>query len=98
MLDRAATEARATAGADGQAGSLPRWTTQVLAQMHEGRRHLAEAIRRDLLDPERVTGTGLREIAARGGTSVSVARAREILQELEAVGAHGDEPKGRPAR
>lgn len=98
MLDRAADEARATAGTDGGAGSLPRWTTQVLAQMHEGRRHLAEAIRRGLLDPERVIGTGLREIAARGGTSVSVARAREILQELEAAGAHGDEPEVRHAR
>lgn len=83
LLDRAhATAQQSTEDGAGASGALPRWTSAVVTQMHGARGHLAEAARRGLVDPARVVSTGLPGIAARGGTSATVTRAREILAAL----------------
>lgn len=74
LLDRAVVEA-------GE-GPLPRWTAAVMSQMLDGAGHLAEAVRRRLVSPDRAIGTGLRQIAARKGRAVTLVRACEILELL----------------
>jgi hypothetical protein len=71
------TEAIQVAGASDTA--LPRWLNRILDTAVLRAPHLAEAARRGRIPAQAAAWSGLAEIAARGGSSSAVAKARQLI-------------------